>query len=75
VNDNGGKIFDALEVKQTVETDVFSRVFKTGQEFKIDALANAFGWKYLLVSTVAELETALKTLDRVIIEIKLANQE
>lgn len=75
VNDNGGKIFDALEVKQTVETDVFSRVFKTGQDFNIDSLANAFGWKYLLVSTVAELEAALKTLGRVIIEIKLANQE
>ncbi len=75
VNDNGGKIFDALEVKQTVATDVFSRVFRTGQDFKIDSLASAFGWKYLLVENVADLEKALLFSGRVIIEIKLANQE
>jgi 2-succinyl-5-enolpyruvyl-6-hydroxy-3-cyclohexene-1-carboxylate synthase len=73
VNDNGGKIFDALEVKQTVDADVFSRVFRTGQQFKIDSLASAFGWKYALVASIAELENALKLTGRVIIEIQLAS--
>ena len=73
VNDNGGKIFDALEVKQTVDADVFSRVFRTGQQFKIDSLASAFGWKYSLVASIAELENALKLTGRVIIEIQLTS--
>jgi len=75
VNDNGGKIFESLELKQSVSQEVFDRVFRTGQDFKIDALATAFGWQYLLVQDTSELESALKVSGRVIIEIKLANQE
>jgi len=73
VNDNGGKIFDSLEVKQTVDADVFSRVFKTGQQFQVESLAKAFGWKYSLVQSVADLDSALKLNGRVIIEIQLAS--
>jgi 2-succinyl-5-enolpyruvyl-6-hydroxy-3-cyclohexene-1-carboxylate synthase len=72
VNDNGGKIFQNLEVAQSVSKEVFDRVFRTGQDFNIGLLAEAFGWKYLEVSTLADYQRALKQSGRVIIEIKLA---
>jgi len=46
-------------------------VFRTGQDFEIAALAQAFGWQYLLVKDLAEYHSALETAGRVIIEIKL----
>ena len=71
VNDNGGKIFQYLEVAQSVSKGIFDRVFRTGQDFNIGQLAEAFGWKYLEVSTLADYQQALKQSGRVIIEIKL----
>lgn len=71
VNDFGGKIFQYLEVAQSVSKDVFNRIFRTGQDFKIDHLAKAFGWKYVQVNNLAEYQAALGEAGRVIIEIKL----
>jgi len=71
VNDNGGKIFEALEVAKTAETKIYDRVFRTSQEFDMSALAKAFGWQYLLVTGKAELADALKLSGRVLVEIKL----
>lgn len=71
VNDNGGKIFENLEVAKTASKSVYDKVFKTGQDFDIESLANAFGWQYELVSSAAELADALEYRGRVIIEARL----
>jgi 2-succinyl-5-enolpyruvyl-6-hydroxy-3-cyclohexene-1-carboxylate synthase len=71
VNDHGGKIFEYLEVAQTVSKAIYERVFKTEQFIKIDDLAKGFGWQYLKVDSLAEYEKALQVSGRVIIEIEL----
>lgn len=71
VNDNGGKIFQYLEVAQSVPEAVFDRVFRTGQNFNIRLLAEAFGWKYLEPAGLVEYEKALLERGRVIIELKI----
>ena len=71
VNDNGGKIFQYLEVAKSVSEEIFDRVFRTGQNFNISGLATSFGWKYLAPAGLAEFEKALQEPGRVIIELKL----
>ncbi|NBY43297.1 MAG: 2-succinyl-5-enolpyruvyl-6-hydroxy-3-cyclohexene-1-carboxylic-acid synthase [Micrococcales bacterium] len=72
VNDNGGKIFEDLEVAKTAESKIYGRVFKTGQQFEMASIAEGFGWNYVSVSNTAELASALKLTGRALIEIKLA---
>jgi 2-succinyl-5-enolpyruvyl-6-hydroxy-3-cyclohexene-1-carboxylate synthase len=71
VNDNGGKIFSKLEVKETVSEDIFTRVFQTPQTGSISGLASAYGWEYLQVKDVAALTEALQRNSRLVIEIIL----
>ena len=71
-NDNGGKIFSNLEVAKTVEKNMFERVFATPQSVNISKLAEAYGWKYVNPTTVAEYQAALGLPGRVIIEVKLS---
>ena len=58
-NDGGGTIFDALEVGQTASQENMDRVFLTPQQVSLESLAAAYGWGYVKVSTVSELERAL----------------
>ena len=58
-NDAGGTIFDNLEVAQTAPASHMTRAFRTEQRVDFEKLAQAFGWGYLKVSTVGELERAL----------------
>ena len=71
VNDNGGKIFEYLEVAQTVSRGIYNRVFRTGQNFDIGNLAEGFGWKYLQPVGLDTFEKALLEPGRVIIEVKI----
>ena len=71
VNDNGGKIFEYLEVAKSVDRAIYDRVFRTGQNFKIADLAKGFGWQYVLVETLDDYRAALALSGRVIIEIQL----
>jgi len=71
-NDHGGTIFEGLEVAQNLGKADFDRLFKTPQHIKFDALAAAYGWKYLRVTNAEELAVAMKLLGRVLIEIPLA---
>lgn len=71
VNDHGGKIFEGLEVKKTASSSIYDRVFKTGQSFDIEKLAQGFGWEYVRVSSLSEYVAALGRTGRVIIEIRL----
>ncbi|WP_339620772.1 2-succinyl-5-enolpyruvyl-6-hydroxy-3-cyclohexene-1-carboxylic-acid synthase [uncultured Salinibacterium sp.] len=57
-NDGGGTIFDGLEVAgQAGES--FDRVLLTQQNASIEALAAAYGWRYISASTRGELDQAL----------------
>jgi len=57
-NDGGGTIFDVLEVASQAG-DSFDRVLLTQQNASIEALAVAYGWRYLSAATRGELDQAL----------------
>lgn len=58
-NDDGGTIFDTLEVAQSAPAGHMLRAFRTQQVVDFEKLAHAFGWNYVSVSTVGDLERAL----------------
>lgn len=58
-NDHGGTIFDALEVSQSATPENIDRVLLTPVTVDFEKLAEGFGWSYLKVSTVSQLEAAL----------------
>ncbi|QYH34602.1 2-succinyl-5-enolpyruvyl-6-hydroxy-3-cyclohexene-1-carboxylic-acid synthase [Salinibacterium sp. M195] len=57
-NDDGGTIFDVLEVAGQAG-DSFDRVLLTQQNASIEALAVAYGWRYISAATRGELDQAL----------------
>lgn len=57
-NDNGGTIFDGLEVAQTAG-EAFDRVLLTAQQVSVEQLAAAYGWSYVRVDTRGQLDQAL----------------
>jgi 2-succinyl-5-enolpyruvyl-6-hydroxy-3-cyclohexene-1-carboxylate synthase len=71
VNDQGGSLFEKLEVRKIVEEEVFDRVFRTGQKIDYWSLANAYGYSYFCPSNEVELREALTTTGRVLVEIKI----
>lgn len=58
-NDGGGTIFDALEVAGSAPPEAFDRVQFTPQQVHFSALAAAYGWGYVRVTTRGELDEAL----------------
>jgi len=71
VNDQGGSLFEKLEVRNVVEEAVFDRVFRAGQKVDYWSLANAYGFSYFCPTNEVELRSALSTTGRVLIEVKL----
>src|SRR6185312_4328999 len=71
-NDGGGTIFDGLEVADSAPAAAFDRVLLTPQSVNVKALAEAYGWSYLLASNRGELDEALSaTTGPTIIEVPL----
>lgn len=58
-NDGGGTIFDALEVAGSAPPEAFDRVQFTPQQVDFAALAAAYAWGYVRVTTRGELDEAL----------------
>jgi 2-succinyl-5-enolpyruvyl-6-hydroxy-3-cyclohexene-1-carboxylate synthase len=58
-NDGGGTIFDGLEVAGSTAAEALDRVMFTAQSVDFEKLAAAYGWIYLRVSTIGELDEAL----------------
>jgi len=58
-NDDGGTIFDGLEVATVADPSSFDRVQLTPQLIAMEQLALAYGWEYVLVRSRGELEGAL----------------
>ena len=55
-NDGGGTIFDGLEVAGTAGAEAFDRVMYTPQAVQLEALARAYGWRYVRVESRVELD-------------------
>ncbi len=72
VNDNGGSIFESLEMAKTLDRESFVRLFKTPQIADLQKLAEAYGWRHVLAKTALELRSALKENGRIVIEVALA---
>ena len=72
VNDHGGSIFETLEPAKQLSKESFDRLFRTPQDVNLATLAVTYGWLHIPVSTEVELEAALLTKGRVLIEVKLA---
>lgn len=71
-NDNGGTIFESLEMAKSLEPKTFERIFKTPQQVDLWHLAQAYGWNYLRVENRDELAGALQTTGRVLIDVRLS---
>ncbi|MEY4743182.1 MAG: hypothetical protein RIR34_521 [Actinomycetota bacterium] len=71
-NDNGGSIFEGLEVAQVIAPREFDRLFRTPQHVNLEKLAQAYGWDYIFASTPADLKAALKAKGRVVIEVPVS---
>jgi 2-succinyl-5-enolpyruvyl-6-hydroxy-3-cyclohexene-1-carboxylate synthase len=70
-NDNGGTIFDGLEVGRQ-GGPAFDRVLLTPQQASVEQLARAYGWDYLRVETRGQLDQALTaSTGPVVIEVPL----
>jgi 2-succinyl-5-enolpyruvyl-6-hydroxy-3-cyclohexene-1-carboxylate synthase len=71
-NDDGGTIFDGLEVAGSADSALLDRVMLTPQKVDFSALAAAYGWEYRRVAHRGELDPALTPSDgRVLIEVPL----
>jgi len=58
-NDGGGTIFDGLEVAAVASAAHMDRVLYTPHAVRLTALAEAYGWHCVQVSTRADLDQAL----------------
>lgn len=75
-NDNGGTIFDGLEVAESASTAAFDRVMLTPQSVDLAHLAKAYGWSYQLIETRVDLERIFTTpvTGPSIVEVKLPRE-
>jgi 2-succinyl-5-enolpyruvyl-6-hydroxy-3-cyclohexene-1-carboxylate synthase len=72
-NDDGGTIFDSLEVAQVADSAAFDRVQLTTQLASLEFLAHGYGWEYVCVNTRGELDAALSSTELpTVIEVRLA---
>jgi len=58
-DDDGGTIFDSLEVAATAPPEAMRRVLTTPQRVEWAQLGEAYGWSYRRVTTRGELDQAL----------------
>ena len=70
-NDNGGEIFKKLEVAQLLEPQTLERLFLTPQQVNLSALATAYGWDYIAVDSIAELQLVMQRSGQLLIDFKL----
>jgi 2-succinyl-5-enolpyruvyl-6-hydroxy-3-cyclohexene-1-carboxylate synthase len=72
-NDDGGTIFDGLEVAKVADPESFDRVQLTTQLASFELIAHGYGWEYVCVSNRGELDAALSsTALPTVIEVRLS---
>lgn len=72
-DDEGGSIFDTLEVAASADPDDFARVQRTPQRVDLQALATAYGLPYAHVTDRAGLERALTAQAPALIHVALVD--
>jgi 2-succinyl-5-enolpyruvyl-6-hydroxy-3-cyclohexene-1-carboxylate synthase len=73
-NNNGGRIFEGLEVAATANPEHFEAVMLTPQDVNFDGLAAAYGIPYRRVETRGQLTSALtETAEPILVEVVLRN--
>jgi 2-succinyl-5-enolpyruvyl-6-hydroxy-3-cyclohexene-1-carboxylate synthase len=73
-NNNGGRIFEGLEVAATANPEHFEAVVLTPQDVNFDGLAAAYGIPYRRVETRGQLTSALtETAEPILVEVVLRN--
>jgi 2-succinyl-5-enolpyruvyl-6-hydroxy-3-cyclohexene-1-carboxylate synthase len=73
-NNNGGRIFEGLEVAATANPGHFEAVVLTPQDVNFDGLAAAYGIPYRRVETRGQLTSALtETAEPILVEVVLRN--
>jgi 2-succinyl-5-enolpyruvyl-6-hydroxy-3-cyclohexene-1-carboxylate synthase len=73
-NNNGGRIFEGLEVAATANPEHFEAVVLTPQDVNFDGLAAAYGIQYRRVETRGQLTSALtETAEPILVEVVLRN--
>jgi 2-succinyl-5-enolpyruvyl-6-hydroxy-3-cyclohexene-1-carboxylate synthase len=73
-NNNGGRIFEGLEVAATANPEHFEAVMLTPQNVNFEGLATAYGIPYRRVETRGQLTSALtETAEPILIEVVLLN--
>ncbi len=70
-NDRGGEIFKKLEVAQLLPQDALERLFLTPQQVELSALAKAYGWEYVAVDSIGELNKVLQRSGQLLIDYQL----
>lgn len=70
-NDNGGHIFDRLEMRDHLSANWFEKLFTTPQEMDLGAIVTGFGWQYFKTHDEAELAKALRVSGFVVIDHQL----
>ncbi len=70
-NDRGGEIFKKLEVAQLLPQDALERLFLTPQQVELSALAKAYGWEYVAVDSICELNKVLQRSGQLLIDYRL----
>ncbi|MDP4586380.1 MAG: 2-succinyl-5-enolpyruvyl-6-hydroxy-3-cyclohexene-1-carboxylic-acid synthase [Microbacteriaceae bacterium] len=73
-NNNGGRIFEGLEVAATANPEHFEAVMLTPQNVNFEGLASAYGIHYRRVETRGQLTSALtETAEPILVEVVLRN--
>ena len=70
-NDHGGEIFKKLEVAQLLPEATLEKLFLTPQRVDLKALASAYGWEYLAVGSIEELNKAMQRSGQLLIDYQL----
>lgn len=70
-NDNGGHIFDRLEMREHLSEKWFETLFTTPQKLNLEQLVRGFGWTYVSCENLAELEVAMRLSGPVVIDYQL----
>jgi 2-succinyl-5-enolpyruvyl-6-hydroxy-3-cyclohexene-1-carboxylate synthase len=70
-NDNGGHIFDRLEMREHVSSQWFEKLFTTPQTMNLEAIVTGFGWRYEKTTDAATLGAALELTGFVVIDHQL----
>jgi 2-succinyl-5-enolpyruvyl-6-hydroxy-3-cyclohexene-1-carboxylate synthase len=70
-NDHGGAIFRNLEVASSISEHQLEKLFLTPQQVDLHALAAAYGWNYLRVENIRDLEQAMVSVGPWLIEYPL----